>query len=199
MRPTNRSTTRTTATSRRGVLGAAVVLLLSGCVVAPARPVAEVRIGVEPPPPRVEAPPPPPASTWYWVNGYWRWEGNAYAWTPGHWVEPRVGEVFVPAVWRFEGGAWVLHPAHWRRITPTADAVLVVAPVQPPPPRIEVVPAPPGARYFWVWGHWHWDGARHVWIGGHWEAERVGFHWVPAHWVPSPNGWRLVGGHWQAE
>jgi hypothetical protein len=36
-----------------------------------------------------------------------------------------------------------------------------------PPPRVEVIPAPPGAGYNWVPGHWAWRGARWEWIAGH--------------------------------
>src|SRR6266436_5088502 len=36
-----------------------------------------------------------------------------------------------------------------------------------PAPRVEVIPAPPGAGYNWVPGHWAWRGAAWVWIPGH--------------------------------
>jgi hypothetical protein len=47
----------------------------------------------------------------------------------------------------------------------------VVEPARPPepPPRVEVVPAPPAPGYHWVKGHYRWEG-------NHWE-------WIPGHWV----------------
>ena len=52
--------------------------------------------------------------------------------------------------------------------------------VAPPPPRVEVVPAPrPG--YVWAPGYWAWEGGRHVWRGGHWVVVRPGYYGVPEH------------------
>jgi len=54
-----------------------------------------------------------------------------------------------------------------------AQAV-IVAPFAPPPPRVEVMPAP-RAGYVWDQGHWHWRHGRYVWIPGHWQVVRVGY------------------------
>jgi len=75
-----------------------------------------------------------------------------------------------------------------------AQAV-IVAPVAPPPPRVEVMPAP-RAGYVWDQGHWHWRHGRYVWIPGHWRGVRAGYHWVPGHWVARGPNWRWVPGHW---
>lgn len=47
-----------------------------------------------------------------------------------------------------------------------AQPVVVVERGVMPAPRVEVIPAPPGAGYNWVPGHWAWRG-RWVWIPGH--------------------------------
>jgi hypothetical protein len=52
-----------------------------------------------------------------------------------------------------------------------------------PPPRVEVVPVAPGARYVWEPGHWVWNGRAYVWIGGHYVIRRAAYHeYVPGHW-----------------
>ena len=77
-----------------------------------------------PPPPLqaevVPAPPPPPRGAhvrpWVWQAGYWRWNGRAYRWVPGHYVRgPRVGAVWVPGQWVVVRGRYVWHAGHWRR------------------------------------------------------------------------------------
>jgi hypothetical protein len=48
-----------------------------------------------------------------------------------------------------------------------AQPVVVVERGVMPAPRVEVIPAPPGAGYNWVPGHWAWRGTGWVWIAGH--------------------------------
>ncbi len=77
-------------------------------------------------------------------------------------------------------------------VEPARPAVVRVA---PPPPQVEVVPAPrPG--HVWEGGHWVWREGRYVWIPGHWRAVRVGYHWVPGHWAAHAGGWVWMEGHW---
>jgi hypothetical protein len=74
---------------------------------------------------------------------------------------------------------------------------LVEVNVQPPAPRVVVVPA---ARrgYAWAPGYWRWNGRSHVWIDGRWVRERRGEHWVPAHWEEGRRGyWHFEEGHWE--
>lgn len=75
-----------------------------------------VRIG---PPPRhdVEPVPPPPHEHpgWAWRAGYHRWDGHAYVWVPGTYVEPpHAGARWVPGHWAERGGGWVWVEGHWR-------------------------------------------------------------------------------------
>jgi hypothetical protein len=78
-----------------------------------------------------------------------------------------------------------------------ADAQYVT--VAPPPPRAELVPAPPPGAVPLVWqpGYWRWNGGQYVWVGGHYRhAPRRGAMWVPGHWAGGPRGYRWVPGHW---
>ncbi|HTC08210.1 MAG TPA: hypothetical protein VK726_05480 [Acetobacteraceae bacterium] len=86
-------------------------------------------------------------------------------------------------------------------------AVAVPALAQPPlpygpvpPPRYEAVPPPPGTRYVWEPGHWHWNGVRYVWFGGHYVIREARYHhWVEGRWVWSPPAGRWVwrAAHWE--
>ena len=72
----------------------------------------------------------------------------------------------------------------------------VVVEVAPPPPRVEVVPAPrPG--YIWAPGYWDWRGHRHVWRSGYWVRERRGYHWAPHRWVDRGGRWEFENGRWE--
>ncbi|MDE2198709.1 MAG: YXWGXW repeat-containing protein [Rhodospirillales bacterium] len=67
-----------------------------------------------------------------------------------------------------------------------------------PPLRAEVVPRPPGPRFVWEPGHWHWNGRAYVWFRGHYirpYAHRP--HYVPGHWVRRGPGWVWLRAHWQ--
>jgi len=68
--------------------------------------------------------------------------------------------------------------------------------IAPPPPRVEVIPAP-RVGYVWAPGYWRWEGHRHVWAPGHWARARAGYNWVPEHWVQAGPRWHFVPGHWE--
>ena len=48
---------------------------------------------------------------------------------------------------------------------PGTARTFVEVQIAPPPPRVEVVPAP-RVGYVWAPGYWRWNGHRHVWING---------------------------------
>jgi hypothetical protein len=76
---------------------------------------AEVVVRVRPPHIVVERRAPPPGRDYVWTSGYHRWDGNAYAWTPGMWQQPpRPHARWVAHRWRHQGGGWVLVEGHWR-------------------------------------------------------------------------------------
>ena len=78
---------------------------------------------------------------------------------------------------------------------PAFAQAVIVAPMAPPPPRVEVMPAP-RSGYVWDQGRWRWEHGRYVWVPGHWQPVRVGYRWVPGHWVQRGPNWRWVEGHW---
>ncbi len=76
---------------------------------------AETVVRVRPPHLVVEKRSPPPSRNHVWVSGYHRWEGNAYAWTPGRWEQPpRQRARWVPHHWVHRHGGWILVDGHWR-------------------------------------------------------------------------------------
>lgn len=71
-----------------------------------------------------------------------------------------------------------------------------VIPVQPPPPREEIIGVAPQVGFIWAPGYWNWEGGRHVWVGGRWIPPRAGYYWEPHTWVHVGNGWHLREGYW---
>ena len=81
---------------------------------------------------------------------------------------------------------------------PSISAVELYVDVAPPPPRVEVVPAP-RAGFVWAPGFWAWREGRHVWMRGHWERERHGMYWHPGHWVEREGRWYFESPRWHTE
>jgi len=70
---------------------------------------------VPPPPVRVEAYGRAPGPGYVWINGYWGWRGNAYAWVPGSWSRPpRARAVWVAPYWERAGGRYRFREGRWR-------------------------------------------------------------------------------------
>ena len=91
--------------------------------------------------------------------------------------------------------ACVVVPAHGPAYVP---APVVVAPVAPPAPLVEVVPPVPFYGAVWLGGYWNWVGGRHIWVAGHYEQPRPGYRWEPHRWEPHPQGgWGMRGGEWR--
>lgn len=81
--------------------------------------------GYAPPPVRAYAPPPPPAygygyasrppcpgPNYVWIDGFYGYGGNRYAWTPGYWA-PRPHPRAYWVAPRYYGGNF--YHGHWRR------------------------------------------------------------------------------------
>jgi hypothetical protein len=67
----------------------------------------------------------------------------------------------------------------------------------PPPEAAEVVAATPGPGYYYVRGHWEWNGARYVWKPSRYiRRPHARAAWVEGHWQSSPQGWYWEPGHW---
>ncbi|TMG96668.1 MAG: hypothetical protein E6H73_01620 [Betaproteobacteria bacterium] len=77
-----------------------------------------------------------------------------------------------------------------------SEARAVIVEVAPPPPRVEVVPAP-RRGYVWAPGYWEWRGRHHVWRNGYWVRERRGYHWAPHRWVDRGGRWEFENGRWE--
>lgn len=98
------------------LIGAAGMLSLSACVVAPVDHGYYVGdpVYVAPPAVRYEYVGLPPVTGYVWVSGYWDWVKDHHVWRPGRWQPPRPGAVWVPHRWERDGSRWRLHDGHWR-------------------------------------------------------------------------------------
>jgi hypothetical protein len=64
----------------------------------------------------------------------------------------------------------------------------------PPPPRIEIRHASPGAGYSYVGGYWYPVSGHYKWHGGYWSRPPYeGAAWV----VPHHDGHQYYPGYWQ--
>ncbi len=142
-----------------------------------------------PPPPRAEPHGGAPDGT-DWVPGYWSWDDaiGDFAWIAGTYVTrplPPVAAVPLPIV-----------PAPPPRapapVAPGPEAEPVATTPEPrtieasipdaPPPRVEVVSAPPAQRAV-------------VWAGGHWELVGAAWRWTPGRWVAGALRYRAPAVH----
>ncbi len=95
---------------RKGLLAGVFAAFLSVSVFA-----ADVVIRVAPPRPLVERRIPAPGPGYVWTQGYHRWDGRAYVWVPGAWVQaPRPHARWVAHRWVRRNGGWVMVEGHWR-------------------------------------------------------------------------------------
>ena len=89
--------------------------LLFALTLCPAASFAQIVVRVGPPAPIVERRGPPPERGFVWIDGYHRWDGNRYVWTPGRWERPpHEHAVWVAHRWEHRHGGWVLKEGHWR-------------------------------------------------------------------------------------
>ncbi len=85
------------------------LLLLAGCVPAypPHPPIPPIRAEQVPAPPRSSV-------VMIWQPGHFDWDGNAYLWVPGEWVDRAGhGTLWQDGYWQqtAQGPVWL--PAHW--------------------------------------------------------------------------------------
>ena len=73
------------------------------------------------------------------------------------------------------------------------------APMAPPAPMVEVVPAPPAYGYVWTPGYWAWHGDRYYWVRGRYVYGRPGHAWVPDRWDNRGDRWHHAQGHWERQ
>lgn len=120
-----RSTALPSQPLRRGLLvatGAAVLVSLGGCVIAPLgshydpyRSVEGPTVDAAPPPPRVEVVPVAPAIGYVWIGGHWLWHLGRHAWIGGRWAAPPRGHGWAPGHWGRHGHGWRWRGGYWRR------------------------------------------------------------------------------------
>jgi len=74
-----------------------------------------VAINIGPPHPHHEVIVAAPHEGMIWQPGYHRWDGAAYVWTPGAWVDPpRPRAVWVAPHYVHRHGHWEFREGHWK-------------------------------------------------------------------------------------
>lgn len=86
---------------------------------------------------------------------------------------------------------------HEGTVVHTEPQAEVVVTEEPPPARVEVIPAAPSVNHVWVGGYWTREGSAWVWMPGVYVVRPVHrTHWEPGHWVVRGRNWVWVPGHW---
>lgn len=68
----------------------------------------------------------------------------------------------------------------------------------PPPVRVEVRGAAPGAGFIWVDGYWGYRGGNYEWIPGNWmRPPRARAVWVPGRWETRRGRYYYRPGRWR--
>lgn len=71
------------------------------------------------------------------------------------------------------------------------------SPLDPPPPRAEVMPAEPSPDHVWIAGHWERDPDKWTWVEGEWiKPPFLPVRWVPGYWRHQLGKFHWVSGHW---
>lgn len=101
---------------RNILLASALGAAVATGVVAPAA--AQVYGGVyvqtAPPAPIYETVPAAPGPNYYWVAGYWRWNGYRYVWAHGYYATvPYSGAAWRAGHWAHNRYGWYWRPGHW--------------------------------------------------------------------------------------
>lgn len=146
-----------------------------------------------PPPPRAEPHAGAPDGT-DWVPGYWSWDDAVgdFAWIAGTYVTrpvPPVAAAPLPIAAAPPPTAPAPPPTP---VAPGPEPVPAATTPEPrtieasipdaPPPRVEVVSAPPAQLAV-------------VWVGGHWELVGTAWRWTPGRWVAGALRYRAPAVH----
>jgi hypothetical protein len=165
----------------------------------------EIIVQSQPPAERIETIPMSPGPGYIWVRGHWAWRHEHWEWFDGHWDRvSQPGSVWISGQWVARGRGWVWIEGHYSVQAappppPPGQEAEIVASEAPPAPISEVIPVAPGPEYFWVGGHWHWNGGW-VWIRGGYQRHphyHPGAFWEAGHWDRRGGNWVWHDGHWR--
>ena len=143
-----------------------------------------------------------PGPGYIWIRGHWSWHHERWDWMGGRWDRvAQPGSAWVPGRWIERGNGWVWIEGHYAVVAapPPGPQVEVVAEEEPPAAIVETVGIAPGPDYFWVGGHWHWNGGW-VWLRGHFDRHphfHPGGGWVDGRWDRRGGNWVWHDGHWR--
>jgi hypothetical protein len=191
-------------------------LLALACGAAPLAVHAGVEIGIniggpeivvrtQPPQLREEVVTLAPGPGYIWIRGHWAWRHERWEWMGGRWDRvAQPGLTWIPGRWAERANGWVWVEGHYAVVAapappPPGQQVEVIASEEPPIPIVEVVPLAPGPEYFWIGGHWHWNGGW-VWMRGHYDRHphfHPGAGWVAGRWDRRGGIWAWHEGHWR--
>jgi len=89
--------------------------LCLGAMAAPAFAQINISIdlGLAPPPPRVEVVHEEVRPGYFWIPGFWYWDGHRHMWSKGRWEHERPGYHWVPARWEDHGPRHHYEPGRW--------------------------------------------------------------------------------------
>jgi len=92
-----------------------IALMFAGIMCAGSGLAAEVFVSIAPPRVIFERRGPAPGREYRWINGYHRWDGNAYRWEAGRWERPpRPNARWEQHRWEHRRGGYVFVEGHWR-------------------------------------------------------------------------------------
>ena len=92
-----------------------VLALLFAFTLCPVASFAQIAIRIGPPPRMHEDRGQRPERGYVWINGYQRYEGDHYVWTPGRWERPpQQNQRWVAHRWARHGDHYEMQEGHWR-------------------------------------------------------------------------------------
>ena len=99
---------------RKTIGGAVLALGVMGAttLAAAASSTGEIELTLPPPPARYEVVPQPRAGYIY-QPGHYEWDGRAYVWREGLFIEKREGHVYTPYGLEHRGDMWYYRRGHW--------------------------------------------------------------------------------------
>jgi hypothetical protein len=164
----------------------------------------EVVIQTQPPAPRLEVVTQAPGPGYIWIRGHWAWHRERWEWSSGRWDHvAQPGAAWIPGQWMQRRNGWVWIEGHYTVQAappplPPGQVAEVIASEEPPAEIVETVPISPGPDYFWIGGHWHWNGGW-VWVHGRFDRHphfHPGASWEAGHWMRRGGSWVWHEGRW---